>query len=281
MYEYALALGRNSGGGGFFICLFAPKRKKREAFILIETKKLTKEFHTKEGVVTALSNVDLHIEKGDIFGIIGMSGAGKSTLLRCLCMLEKPTSGSVEIGGADVNALRGKELLLRRRKTGVIFQGYNLLMQKTVLQNVLFPLQLTGTPKEEAYERAARLLELVGLADKHKSYPTQLSGGQMQRVAIARALTTEPDVLLCDEPTSALDSLTTKSVLKLLRNINASLGVTIVIITHEIGVVKNICNKVAVIDSSTIVEWGDVETVFNEPKSDITRLLLGKEATAL
>lgn len=244
---------------------------------MIDIEHLTKVFTAKSGNVTALSDVNLHIDKGDIFGIIGMSGAGKSTLLRCLCMLEKPTSGIVRIAGEDVNALKGRELLERRRKTGVIFQGYHLLMQKTVWQNVLFPLVLTGTPKAEAESRAQHLLELVGLADKKASYPAQLSGGQMQRVAIARALTTEPDVLLCDEPTSALDSLTTKSVLKLLRNINETLGVTIVIITHEIGVVKNICNKVAVIDSSTFVEWGDVADVFEDPKSDITKLLLGRE----
>lgn len=247
---------------------------------MIQIENLTKTFKTKNGDVTALSGVNLQIESGDIFGIIGMSGAGKSTLLRCLSVLEQPTGGRIFINGQDIHSLKGDALLRQRREIGVIFQGYHLLAQKNVFDNVAFPLTLTNTPKAEIEKHVSSLLALVGLSDKRLSYPSQLSGGQMQRVAIARALATNPSVLLCDEPTSALDSFTTKSILKLLRNINKKLGVTIVIITHEIGVVKNICNKVAVIDSSSFVEQGNTETVFAKPKADITKLLLGMEVSA-
>lgn len=247
---------------------------------MIQIENLTKTFKTKNGDVTALSGVNLQIESGDIFGIIGMSGAGKSTLLRCLSVLEQPTGGRIFINGQDIHSLKGDALLRQRREIGVIFQGYHLLAQKNVLDNIAFPLTLTGTPKKDIEERVCSLLDLVGLSDKRYSYPSQLSGGQMQRVAIARALATNPSVLLCDEPTSALDSFTTKSILKLLRDINKKLGVTIVIITHEIGVVKTICNKVAVIDSSSFVEQGTTEMVFAKPKADITKLLLGMEVSA-
>ena len=244
---------------------------------MIQIQHLSKVFQDKSGETVALKDVNLHIQKGDIFGIIGMSGAGKSTLLRCLSTLEKPTSGSILLDGTELSTLVGSRLISARRKMGVVFQGYNLLMQRTVRQNIAFPLTLSGSDKASAIKRADELLELVGLSSKAESYPSQLSGGQKQRVAIARALATSPEVLLCDEPTSALDSLTTKSVLELLHDINTKLNVTIVIITHEIAVVKSICNKVAVIDSAEFVEWGDTKEVFEHPKTDMTKLLLGYE----
>lgn len=244
---------------------------------MIEIQHLSKTFPDKGGEVAALQDVNLTIGTGDVFGIIGMSGAGKSTLLRCLCTLEKPTSGKVLLNGTDLAALNGKALMETRRRMGVVFQGYNLLMQRTVRQNVAFPLKLAKSNPAAAQKRVDELLELVGLLEKGDNYPAQLSGGQKQRVAIARALATNPEVLFCDEPTSALDSLTTKAVLDLLQNINRRMGVTIVIITHEIAVVKAICNKVAVIDAARFVEWGDTKGIFASPKSDITRLLLGQD----
>ncbi|MEM1484631.1 ATP-binding cassette domain-containing protein [Oscillospiraceae bacterium PP1C4] len=244
---------------------------------MIQINHLTKIFSDKSGEVVALHDVNLEIERGDIFGIIGMSGAGKSTLLRCLSTLDQPTSGNITLDGVDLSTLSGNALIQTRRKMGVVFQGYNLLMQRTVRQNVAFPLSLGDSDKEQIDKRVNELLELVGLVGKADSYPSQLSGGQKQRVALARALATNPEVLLCDEPTSALDSLTTKSVLELLHNINKKLNVTIVIITHEIAVVKAICNKVAVIDAAEFVEWGDTKEIFAAPKSDITKLLLGYE----
>lgn len=244
---------------------------------MITIEKLSKVFGSGENAVTALEDINLTIETGDIFGIIGMSGAGKSTLLRCLSMLETPTGGQICIGGIQTSGVKGRMLIELRRKMGVVFQGYNLLMQKTVYDNIAFPLSLSKMAKPDIEKRVNELLELVGLSDKASSYPAQLSGGQKQRVAIARALATHPEVLLCDEPTSALDSLTTKSVLKLLKEINQKIGVTIVIITHEMSVVSSICNRVAVIDSSRFVEEGRVKDVFSNPKSPITRQLLGME----
>ena len=245
---------------------------------MIQIENLTKVFKSgTDSEVTALHNVSFTLEDGDIFGIIGMSGAGKSTLLRCLSMLERPTSGRILQDGVDLAALRGRALIDAHRRTGVVFQGYNLLMQKSVRQNVAFPLRLAGAKKADADARVDELLELVGLADKADAYPAQLSGGQRQRVAIARALATRPEVLLCDEPTSALDPLTTGQVLGLLRSINRKLGVTIVIITHEISVVRSICNKVAVIDAAQFAEGGRTDEIFDRPKSSITRLLLGTE----
>ena len=244
---------------------------------MIEIKNLSKIFETKSGPVVALKNVCATIEDGDIFGIMGMSGAGKSTLLRCLCLLEQPTEGQILLNGKDVAHLKGKELLAAHRQMGVVFQGYNLLMQKTVAENVAFPLKLTAYDKTAVQNRVMELLELVGLADKADSYPSQLSGGQKQRVALARALASNPQVLLCDEPTSALDPLTTKSVLELLKNINQKLGVTIIIITHEIAVVKEICNRMVVIDNSQVVEQGFTQDIFEHPQSSMARLLLGKE----
>ena len=244
---------------------------------MIRIEQVTKVFETKGGQVRALKNVSLHVPPGEICGIIGMSGAGKSTLLRCLCLLEKPTEGQILLNGKDLAHLKGKELLEARRQMGVVFQGYNLLMQKTVAENVAFPLKLTAYKKDEVEKRVAELLELVGLADKAQSYPSQLSGGQKQRVALARALASNPQVLLCDEPTSALDPLTTKSVLELLQAINKKLGVTVIIITHELAVVKAICNRMVVIDGGRFVEQGDAAQIFEHPQSDVARLLLGKE----
>ena len=243
---------------------------------MITISHLTKIFEGKGPRVTALEDVNLEIGKGDIYGIIGMSGAGKSTLLRCLTLLERPTSGQIMLAGQDIASLSGAQLRAARRGMGVVFQGYNLLMQKTVAENVAFPLRLEkGYDKAAVQARVAELLAIVGLEDRAGAYPAQLSGGQKQRVAIARALATQPEMLLCDEPTSALDPLTTKSMLALLTDINKKLGVTIIIITHEIGVVNAICNKVAIINHGTFVEQGDVSTVMVNPASPVTRMLLG------
>ena len=243
---------------------------------MIRIKNLSKTFD-KSCNVDALKNVNLSIEAGDVCGVIGMSGAGKSTLLRCIAMLETPSSGSIEIDGKDIFSLKGKELLDLKKSLGVVFQGYNLLMQRSIRQNIAFPLELIKMPKDQIAKRVDELLCLVGLSDKAEEYPSQLSGGQRQRVAIARALASNPKVLLCDEPTSALDPLTTRSILKLLREINHTLGVTIVIITHEIGVVRSICNKVAVIDASEIAESGLTKEVFAAPQSQAAKQLLDND----
>ena len=221
---------------------------------MIELKHLGKTYETSSGSVTALRDIDLTIQDGEIFGVIGLSGAGKSTLVRCINLLERPTQGEVWIDGQELTRLPQKQLLAMRRNIGMIFQGFNLLEQRTVLSNVAFPLMLAGEKKDKAQARAAELLGLVGLSDKAKSYPSQLSGGQKQRVAIARALSTSPKYLLCDEATSALDPNTTRSILELLRQINRDLGVTIIIITHEMKVIDQICDRVAVIDHSSIAE---------------------------
>lgn len=241
---------------------------------MIEIQQLTKTYQTSHQV-QALKGITAHVDRGDIFGIIGLSGAGKSTLLRCIALLETPTSGSITIDGCDMSSLKGKALTDFRKRVGVIFQGYNLLMQRTIAANVAFPLEIAGVPKAEIAPRVTQLLELVGLGDKAQMYPSQLSGGQCQRVAIARALAGSPKVLLCDEPTSALDSFTTKSILELLTRINRELGVTIVIITHEIGVVRSICNRVAVIEAGQFVEMGDAAEVLEHPQSDAAKQLLG------
>lgn len=241
---------------------------------MIEIKNLSKFFNTENGEFTAINNINLTVEDGDIFGIIGMSGAGKSTLIRCINLLEKPSDGQIIIDGQDITLLEGKNLLTLRRKIGMIFQRFNLLMQRTIRDNVTFPLEVAGVPKEERKTRAEELLELVGLTSKADAYPVQLSGGQQQRVSIARALANHPSLLLCDEPTSALDSLTTHSILKLLKDINHKLGVTIIIITHEIAVVEKICNKVAIIDESKIIEQGLTKEIFANPRHDITKQLL-------
>lgn len=243
---------------------------------MIRIKNLSKTFD-KSCNVDALKNVNLSIEAGDVCGVIGMSGAGKSTLLRCIAMLETPSSGSIEIDGKDIFSLKGKELLDLKKSLGVVFQGYNLLMQRSIRQNIAFPLELIKMQKDQIAKRVDELLCLVGLSDKAEEYPSQLSGGQRQRVAIARALASNPKVLLCDEPTSALDPLTTRSILKLLREINHTLGVTIVIITHEIGVVRSICNKVAVIDAGEIAESGLTKEVFAAPQSQAAKQLLDND----
>ncbi len=234
---------------------------------MIEITNLTKSFASKSGEVTALEDVSLSIGTGEIYGIIGMSGAGKSTLVRCMNYLEQPTKGSVSVDGRVLGELSKQDLAQLRREIAMVFQHFNLLMQRTVLANVLFPLKLAKMPKADAQRKAMELLELVGLSDKAKAYPSQLSGGQKQRVAIARALATEPKVLLCDEATSALDPMTTRSILALLKDINQKLGLTIVIITHEMAVIREICTRVAVMENARLVEEGTVEEVFAHPKS--------------
>lgn len=247
---------------------------------MIKLQHLSKTFQTVSGEVEAVKDVSLTVEKGDIFGIIGLSGAGKSTLVRCINFLERPTSGSVLFSDVDLASLSRKELLETHRKIAMIFQNFNLLAQRTALANVCYPMEITGVPKKEALCKAAALLERVGLADRKTSYPAQLSGGQKQRVAIARALATDPEVLLCDEATSALDPNTTRSILALLKDINRDLGVTIVVITHEMKVVEQICNKVAVLENGSVAETGSVKDVFLSPKSKIAReLILPKSET--
>ena len=241
---------------------------------MIEIKDLTKEFQTADGTVEALRNVNLNIQNGDIYGIIGMSGAGKSTLVRCINMLERPTKGQVLIDGQDIAKLSDKELRAVRRDVTMIFQGFNLLMQRTCLKNICFPLELIGMDKEKAKKRALELLDVVGLPDKANAYPAQLSGGQQQRIAIARALATDPKVLLCDEATSALDPKTTHAILELIRDINERLGITVIIITHQMSVVEEICSRVAILDSGSVVEEGVVSEVFSSPKSKAAKRLV-------
>lgn len=241
---------------------------------MIEIKKLSKKFESKDKTVNALVNIDLKVEQSDIFGIIGLSGAGKSTLVRCINFLEKPTTGNVIIDGKDLKKLSYKQLLKERQSIGMIFQGFNLLMQKNVVENIAFPLLISGIKKDKAIERANELLKIVDLEDKEKAYPAELSGGQKQRVAIARALATNPKILLCDEATSALDPNTTRSILALLKQINKDFGITIVIITHEMDVIEEVCNKVAIIDKGIIAETGNVEDIFAKPKSDIAKKLI-------
>ena len=238
-----------------------------------------KVFHSANGPIVALDGIDLTINDGEIFGIIGLSGAGKSTLVRCINLLERPTSGAVLVDGNDLMKLPQKELLRMRRSIGMIFQGFNLLEQRNVIGNVCYPLEIAGVPKHEAKKRAAELIEMVGLGDRIKSYPSQLSGGQKQRVAIARALATNPKYLLCDEATSALDPNTTKQILDLLKQINKQMGVTIIVITHEMKVIDSICDRVAVIDKSKIAEVGRVSDVFTNPQSDIAKELYSPETT--
>lgn len=241
---------------------------------MIELRNLNKTFHTQDGALTALDDINLTVQDSEIFGIIGLSGAGKSTLVRCMNLLERPTHGEVLVDGQDLMKLSPAGLREVRRNIGMIFQSYNLLEQRTVLRNVLYPLELTHEDRRTARTRAMQLLELVGLADRASAYPAQLSGGQKQRVAIARALATNPHYLLCDEATSALDPTTTDSILALLQTINRTLGVTVVVITHEMAVVDRICHRVAVIDNSRIVEMGAVDAIFANPRSAIARELI-------
>ena len=241
---------------------------------IVEIKDLSKDFIVNEGILHALKNINLVIERKDVYGIIGLSGAGKSTLIRCVNLLEKPTSGSVIFDGVDLVNISEKELLAKRQKMGMIFQNFNLFDQRTVLKNVMYPLEIVGVNKKEAKEKAIKLLHIVGLEEKLFAYPSQLSGGQKQRVAIARALANDPEVLLCDEPTSALDPNTTNQILDLLKEINHTLGVTIIIITHEMRVIESICNKVSIIDNSEIVEAGLVKDIFKNPKSKVAKQLI-------
>ena len=244
---------------------------------MIEIKHLSKTFGVSGGTVDALKDITLTIPDGEIYGIIGMSGAGKSTLVRCINMLERPTSGEVLIDGKSMTELSQRELREKRRDITMIFQGFNLLMQRNCLKNVCFPLELAGVKKAEAEKRAAELLELVGLGDKFKSYPAQLSGGQQQRVAIARALATHPKILLCDEATSALDPQTTQSILSLIRDIHDRLGITVIIITHQMSVVEQICTRVAILDGGEVAEEGTVSDVFSSPKSEAAKRLVYPE----
>ncbi|MCI6289862.1 MAG: ATP-binding cassette domain-containing protein [Clostridiales bacterium] len=260
--------------------LFVGKKETGES-PLIELKHLGKTFRDGAKPVVAIKDINLTIEDGDIFGVIGLSGAGKSTLIRCINFLEKPTEGQVIFDGVDLGSLKHSELLRTRQRMSMIFQGFNLLAQRTALENVCYPLEIAHVKRKAAREKARKLLEIVGLGDREKAYPSQLSGGQKQRVAIARALATDPKVLLCDEATSALDPNTTRSILELLKKINAEMGVTIIVITHEMKVIEQICNRVAVIDQSHIVEQGLVKDVFLAPKSRIARELILPQTEAV
>ena len=241
---------------------------------MIQVENLCKRFETKGGTVEAAKNISFSIEKGEIFGIIGLSGAGKSTLVRCLNLLERPTSGTVKVNGKNLTELSEKELRKVRQKIGMIFQHFNLLMQRTALDNVCFPMEIAGIGKAEARKKALEYLRIVGLEEKALSYPSQLSGGQKQRVAIARVLASDPQILLCDEATSALDPQTTKAILELIKEINRDYGITVVVITHEMSVVQEICDKVAVLERGSLVETGTVEELFRNPKTDEARKLV-------
>ena len=241
---------------------------------IIQMNNLTKTFGDGSSRVDALKHVNIAVEKGEIFGIIGLSGAGKSTLVRCINLLERPDKGEVLFHGKDLMKMSEKELRAQRKKITMIVQHFNLLDQRTSLENICFPLELVGTPKKEARKRAMELLETVGLPDKADAYPVQLSGGQKQRIAIARALATNPEVLLCDEATSALDPKTTRETLRLLQDINRNLGVTVIIITHDMKVIEEICGRVAILNHGIVAEIGKVEDVFSKPKTEAGRRLV-------
>ena len=245
--------------------------------VMIRLSGVKKSFPQKKGTLEILHGIDLDIQKGEIFGIIGMSGAGKSTLVRCINLLERPTEGKVYLDGQELTALSEKDLRQARRSMGMIFQQFQLLMQRTALENVCFPMEIAGVKKAEAVQRAKELLELVGLEERMNAYPSQLSGGQKQRVAIARALATNPKVLLCDEATSALDPNTTAGVLELLKDINQRLGITVVVITHEMKVIQEICHRVAIISGGLIAEMGSVEEIFQAPRTEAGRELVFHE----
>ena len=244
---------------------------------LIQIEHLSKTFGSGDSQVAALQDVSLHIRQGEIFGIIGLSGAGKSTLVRCINLLERPESGCILFHGKDLLGLKERELRAQRRKIAMIFQSFNLLEQRTALENICFPLELAGISKKEARKKARRLLETVGLPDKADAYPVQLSGGQKQRIAIARALASDPEVLLCDEATSALDPQTTESILALLQTINKERGITVIIITHQMSVIEQICHRVAILDHGAVAEIGPVEDVFSNPKSSAGRRLVSPD----
>ena len=254
-----------------------PERRnpeRRKIMAIIEVRNLTKTFDEKKSNIHALSDIDLSVEEGEIFGVIGLSGAGKSTLVRCMNLLEKPTSGEVWVDGKNLITLSNKELRFMRREIGMIFQHFNLLMQRNVLENGCFPMEIAGVKRREAREKAMKYLEIVGLREKANAYPVQLSGGQKQRVAIARTLASNPRIILCDEATSALDPQTTGTILGLLKQINKEYGITIVVITHEMRVVEEICDRVAVLDRGSLAEIGRVEEVFRNPKSNAAKSLL-------
>ena len=244
---------------------------------IIRVEKISRTFQTNNGQVEAVQDISFSIDRGEIFGIIGLSGAGKSTLVRCLNLLEKPNEGNIYIEGKNLMELSEKELRKERQDIGMIFQHFNLLMQRNVLDNVCFPLEIAGVSKKKARQRAMELLETVGLSEKAKAYPSQLSGGQKQRVAIARVLANNPKILLCDEATSALDPQTTKSILKLLKEINQKYGITIVVITHEMAVIQEICSRVAVLDHGRLVEENTVEELFRAPKTEEAKKLILNE----
>ena len=248
---------------------------------MIELRQVSKVFPTADGELRALSDINLTIQDGDVFGIVGMSGAGKSTLVRCINLLERPTQGQVLIDGKDLCALPEKELILQRRSIAMIFQQFNLLMQRTCLKNICFPMEIAGVKKDEARKRALEYLDIVGLPDKADAYPAQLSGGQKQRIAIARALDSNPKILLCDEATSALDPKTTRDILRLIRDINRRLGITVVVITHEMAVVEEICSHVAILDHGVLQETGTVEQVFSNPQTEAGRRLVYPDGVIL
>ena len=241
---------------------------------MIELKHITKVFPTADGELTALNDVNITIHDGDVYGIVGMSGAGKSTLVRCINLLERPTSGQVVIDGKDLCVMPAKELIQQRRSISMIFQQFNLLMQRTCLKNICFPMEIAGVKAADAQKKAKELLEIVGLPDKADAYPAQLSGGQKQRIAIARALASDPKILLCDEATSALDPKTTQDILKLVKDINQRLGITVVVITHEMAVVEEICTHVAILDHGMLQESGTVEDIFSNPQTEAGRRLV-------
>ena len=245
---------------------------------MIDLRHVSKTFQTKNKKIQAVKDVSLSIVKGDIYGIIGYSGAGKSTLVRCINLLERPTSGQVLVGGVDLMKISSKELRQERKKIGMIFQHFNLFASRSVYENIAYPLKGRGLSKEDEAKKIGYLLKLVGLEDRGSAYPSELSGGQKQRVAIARALATDPEVLLCDEATSALDPKTTKSILKLLKDLNNKLGLTIVIITHEMGVIKEICNKVSIMEDGEVIESGTTVKIFSEPSRDVTREFLDTDS---
>jgi D-methionine transport system ATP-binding protein len=248
---------------------------------IIEIRNLSKTFGTGDNQVAALHNVSLAVKAGEIFGIIGLSGAGKSTLVRCINLLERPDEGQMLFHGKNLMVMPDKQLRQQRRTISMIFQSFNLLDQRTALDNICFPLELVGTPKKEARKKAMELLETVGLPDKANAYPVQLSGGQKQRIAIARALASDPEVLLCDEATSALDPQTTDSILKLLQKINQERGITVIIITHQMSVIEQVCHRVAILDHGEVAEVGEVEEVFRNPKTAAGRRLVSPDTTAL
>ena len=248
---------------------------------MIELKHISKVFPTADGDLRALNDINLTIGDGDVFGIVGMSGAGKSTLVRCINLLERPTQGQVVIDGRDLCAMPEKELIRQRRSIAMIFQQFNLLMQRTCLKNICFPMEIAGVKRGEAERRAREYLDIVGLPDKADAYPAQLSGGQKQRIAIARALASDPKILLCDEATSALDPKTTRDILRLVKDINQRLGITVVVITHEMAVVEEICTHVAILDHGVLQETGTVEEIFSNPQTEAGRRLVYPDGVIL